>query len=155
MGLAEDLATQGWHLSEAGIALCSVGLENPKAKDIIKKALDLDYKDIGAHCLPDDINRGKLTSVPGNLVLMITKIRNISAPKVKEESAGMPRMMKISMTDGTQTCHAVEFQKIDKISLSTPPGSKVRLVGASLPVVGGFIKLDNKNIDLMAERLTT
>ena len=29
----------------------------------------------------------------------------------------MPRMMKISMTDGTQTCHAVEFQKIDKYDL--------------------------------------
>ena len=28
------------------------------------------------------VNRGKVSSMPGNIVLMITKIRNISAPKV-------------------------------------------------------------------------
>ena len=37
--------------------------------------------------------------------------------------------------------------------MSTPPGSKVRLVGDSLHVVGGFIKLNNKNIELLGGKV--
>ena len=51
--------------------------------------------------------------------------------QAKEESAGAPRMLKISLTDGSTTCHAVEVAKCDKLSLNTPPGSKIRQV---LPV---------------------
>jgi len=46
--------------------------------------------------------------------------------QAKEESSGAPRMLKISLTDGSTTCHAVEISKCDKLSLSTPPGSKIR-----------------------------
>jgi hypothetical protein len=48
--------------------------------------------------------------------------------QAKEESSGAPRMLKISLTDGSTTCHAVEISKCDKLSLSTPPGSKIRCV---------------------------
>ena len=40
-----------------------------------------------------------------------------------------------------------------RFSLQTPPGSKVRLKGASVPVAGGFIRLENTNIDLLGGKV--
>ena len=79
-----------------------------------------------------------------NLVisLQVTKIRNVSAPKSNEESHAAPRMLKLTLTDGHATCHAVEVAKLEKISLTTPPGTKVRLrPGQKIPVKGGFLQL--------------
>ena len=75
------------------------------------QALHIDFKEIGRGCIPEDINRGKCESMPGNVVLMVTKIRNVAAPKVKEDSGAAPRMLKISLTDGIMTCHAVEVSE--------------------------------------------
>ena len=95
MSLSAELASSGWHLSEEGIKLCSEGKEHPNKKDVIKQvrymfvylyerwsyltlkilqAMDKDLKEIGLACLPEDINRGKLESVDGGLVLQITKV---------------------------------------------------------------------------------
>ena len=52
------------------------------------QALDRDFKEIGEACIPEDINRGKVDSVPGGMVLMVTKIRNLSAPKVRTSRTG-------------------------------------------------------------------
>ena len=57
-------------------------------------------------------------------MLQVTKIRNVSAPKINEESTTAPRMLKVSLTDGKTTVHAIELSKVDGLSLSTPPGTK-------------------------------
>ena len=82
----------GWHLTDEGKAL--VGGQ-------LGKALDLDLKEYGSPCIPEDVNRGKLetfcssTSETGELVLQVTRIRNVSAPKSHEESGAAPRMLKV------------------------------------------------------------
>ena len=82
----------GWHLTEEGIALCA---------GHVGKALDLDLKEYGSPCIPEDVNRGKLetlcssTSETGDLVLQIKNIRNVAAAKAHEESGGAPRMLKV------------------------------------------------------------
>ena len=82
----------GWHLSEEGLKLCGGN---------VGKALDLDLKEFGSPCIPEDVNRGKLetlissTSETGDLVLQIKNIRNVAAPKAHEESGGAPRMLKV------------------------------------------------------------
>ena len=58
----------------------------------------------------------------------MTKIRNVSAPKINEESKTAPRMLKISLTDGKTTVHGVEMSKIEGVSLTTAPGTKVKLL---------------------------
>ena len=74
--------------------------------------------------------------------MQVSKIRNVSAPKSNEESHAAPRMLKITLTDGHASCHAVEVAKLEKISLTTPPGTKVRLrPGQKIPVRGGFLQL--------------
>jgi hypothetical protein len=44
----------GWHLTPEGLVLC---------EGQMKKALDLDLKEIGAGFLSDEINKGKLESI--------------------------------------------------------------------------------------------
>ena len=60
-----------------------------------------------------------------------------------------PRMLKISMTDGTTTCHAVEIESWQKVSLNTPPGTKIRLKGNKIPVSNSFLKITNANIEVL------
>ena len=47
--------------------------------------MNCDFKEIGSSCIPEDINRGKVVSISGNIVLMVTKIRNVAAPKVTKK----------------------------------------------------------------------
>ena len=123
------------------------------AKEVVKLALDKDLKDIGASCIPEEINRGKVDSISGPMVLMVTKVRNIAAPKAKEESQAGPRMLKVSLSDGSMTCHAVEVSPCPKISLKTAPGTKVRLSKGPLEVAGGFIKLDEGALEVLGGRV--
>ena len=133
-------------------------------------ALDMDMKDIGASCIPEEINRGKVDSITGPMVLMVTKVslhssstkhsyihivqvRNIAAPKAKEESQAGPRMLKVSLSDGSMTCHAVEVSPCPKLSLKTAPGTKVRLNKGPLEVAGGFIKLHEGAIEVLGGRV--
>ena len=82
----------GWHLTEEGLGLCAGN---------VGKALDIDLKEYGSPCIPEDVNRGKLetlissTSETGDLILQIRNIRNVAAPKAHEESGGAPRMLKV------------------------------------------------------------
>ena len=57
------LSEAGWHLTEEGLKAC-----NRSAKD----ALNLDLRDIGAECLPEEINRGKSSVLDGGFVLQVS-----------------------------------------------------------------------------------
>jgi tudor domain-containing protein 3 len=133
----------GWRLTEEGKILCDGS---------VKKALDLDIRDIGAECLPEDINRGKAEVLEGAFVLQISKVRNVSAPKANEESQGAPRMLKISMTDGKITIHGVEVSKIDGISINTPPGTKIKL-SPRIPVSNGLLRLEAGSLKVLGGRV--
>ena len=111
--------------------------------------MNYDFKEIASPVIPEDINRGKVESIKGNVVLMVTKIRNVAAPKVKEESGAAPRMLKISLSDGSMTCHGVEVTECPRISLKTPPGTKIKLKGEKLEVANGFIKLSDKSFEVL------
>lgn len=134
---------QGWHLTPEGLLLC---------KNSLDTALNLDLKEIGAGCLPDDVNRGKLETLSGGLVLQVSKIRNVSAPKINEESGAAPRMLKMSLTDGKVTCHAIELSKVDGISLDTPPGTKVKLL-KDIPISNGYLLLETGSIKVIGGRV--
>ena len=60
--MAAALKEAGWRLSEEGEQLCGGSA---------KTALDLDLRDIGAECLPEEINRGKATVIDGGYVLQV------------------------------------------------------------------------------------
>uniref|UniRef100_A0A3Q2XML5 Tudor domain containing 3 n=1 Tax=Hippocampus comes TaxID=109280 RepID=A0A3Q2XML5_HIPCM len=57
-------------------------------------------------------------------------------------------MLRLQMTDGHTTCVGLEFQHLTKISLNTPPGTKIKLLGTVL-VRNGFLLLDDSNISIL------
>ncbi|ETE64939.1 Tudor domain-containing protein 3, partial [Ophiophagus hannah] len=124
------------YLSDEGIDACTNSSEKVNINDIILIALNVDLRAIGKKFLPSDINGGKVEK--------IQKIRNIAAPKDNEESSVAPRMLRLQMTDGHTSCTAIEYTYMSKISLNTPPGTKIKLLGI-VEVKNGFLLLDDSN----------
>ncbi|KAG8452268.1 hypothetical protein GDO86_004174 [Hymenochirus boettgeri] len=53
-------------------------------------------------------------------------------------------MLRLQMTDGHTTCTAIEFNYLSKVSLNTPPGTKIKLLG-TIEVKNGCLLLDDTN----------
>uniref|UniRef100_A0A8B9C362 Tudor domain-containing protein 3 n=1 Tax=Anser brachyrhynchus TaxID=132585 RepID=A0A8B9C362_9AVES len=138
------LGESGWYLSDEGIEACISSSEKVNTNDIILVALNTDLRTIGKKFLPSDINGGKVEKLEGPCVLQIQKIRNVAAPKDNEESQAAPRMLRLQMTDGHTSCIAIEYSSMSKISLNTPPGTKIKLSGI-VEVRNGFLLLDDSN----------
>ncbi|XP_077479455.1 tudor domain-containing protein 3 isoform X1 [Stigmatopora argus] len=145
--LAESLAHEGWYLSDEGIAELKGSSENITHKDIIRIALDTDLRLIGRKILPSDINSGRVEKLEGPCVLQLQKLKNISAPKDIESQGGL-RMLRLQMTDGHTTCAGLEFKHLAKISINTPPGTKLNLLGTVL-VRNGLLLLDDSKISVL------
>ncbi|XP_053311404.1 tudor domain-containing protein 3 [Spea bombifrons] len=140
---------EGWYLSEEGFEACKSEVSKSASDKVNKSAillvaLNTDLRSIGKKFLPGDINGGKVEKVDGPCVLQIQKIRNVSAPKDNEESQAAPRMLRLQMTDGHTSCTAIEFKYIPKLSLNTPPGTKIKLLG-TVEVKNGCLLLDDTN----------
>uniref|UniRef100_A0A3B4WMS7 Survival of motor neuron-related-splicing factor 30 n=1 Tax=Seriola lalandi dorsalis TaxID=1841481 RepID=A0A3B4WMS7_SERLL len=146
--LTESLAKEGWYLSDEGIAELKGSAEKITHSDIIRIALHSDLRTTGRKFLPADINSGRTEKLEGPCVLQVQKVRNISAPKDHEESQGAPRMLRLQMTDGHTTCVGLEFKHLSKISLNTPPGTKVKLLGI-VQVKNGLVLLDDSKISVL------
>ncbi|XP_062982057.1 tudor domain-containing protein 3 [Elgaria multicarinata webbii] len=141
---ASTLSESGWYLSDEGIEACTNSSDKVNINDIILIALNTDLRAIGKKFLPSDINGGKVEKLEGPCVLQIQKVRNIAAPKDNEESQAAPRMLRLQMTDGHTSCTAIEYDYMSKISLNTPPGTKIKLLGI-VEVKNGFLLLDDSN----------
>lgn len=150
MELSSALNKEGWYLTDEGIEECKSCSEKEKAvlNDVINLALNTDLRSIGKGFLPADINSGRVEELKGPCVLQVLKIRNVTAPKEHEESQAAPRMLRLQMTDGQTTCAGLEFKHLSKISLNTPPGTKVKLLG-TVPVKNGFLLLDDCKIAVL------
>ncbi|XP_006837655.1 PREDICTED: tudor domain-containing protein 3-like isoform X2 [Chrysochloris asiatica] len=57
-------------------------------------------------------------------------------------------MLRLQMTDGHISCTAVEFNYISKISLNTPPGTKIKLSGI-VDIKNGFLLLNDSNTTVL------
>ncbi|XP_059210806.1 tudor domain-containing protein 3 isoform X2 [Centropristis striata] len=146
--LTDSLSKEGWYLSDEGIAELKGSAEKITHNDIIRIALDSDLRPVGRKFLPSDINSGRTDKLEGPCVLQLQKVRNISAPKDHEESQGAPRMLRLQMTDGHTTCVGLEFKHLSKLSLNTPPGTKVKLLGI-VQVKNGILLLDDSKISVL------
>ncbi|KAK1167643.1 tudor domain-containing protein 3-like isoform X1 [Acipenser oxyrinchus oxyrinchus] len=139
------LSKEGWCLSDEGIEACTKSVDNVPFNNIIRIALNSDLRSIGKPFLPNEINSGRVEKLEGPCILQVQKIRNVSAPKDNEESQGAPRMLRLQMTDGHTNCLGIEFKHLSKISLNTPPGTKVKLLG-TVQIKNGFLLLDDTRI---------
>ncbi|XP_046853877.1 tudor domain-containing protein 3-like [Xenia sp. Carnegie-2017] len=152
----EKLKSRGWNLSLDAINEFLQQLELSKrehsVENVCKLAINCNLKEIGTKRLSEYVKRGQVQSVEGPFVLQIQKIRNISAPKANEESSIAPRLLKLQLTDGHTTCFALEHSHIQKLSLSTLPGTKIRLKGV-IPLICGFMLLESCHVDILGGRV--
>ncbi|XP_053563918.1 tudor domain-containing protein 3 [Bombina bombina] len=135
---------EGWYLSEEGVEAFKNSSDKLNRNAVLLFALNTDLRTLGKKFLPIDINGGKVEKLDGPCVLQIQKIRNITAPKDNEESQAAPRMLRLQMTDGHTSCTAIEFNFLSKLSLNTPPGTKIKLLG-TVEVKNGCLLLDDTN----------
>jgi tudor domain-containing protein 3 len=83
------------------------------------------------------------------IILQISKLRNVSAPKSNEDSKAAPRMLKITLTDGKKSCNAIEMSKLDGVSLEkTMPGVKVKL-SKDVSVSSGYLLLETGSLTVI------
>ncbi|KAK9509010.1 hypothetical protein O3M35_006426 [Rhynocoris fuscipes] len=146
--LKEKLNNNGWFLSDEGIKMISEDGNLSDVSAVEKKALNLDIRELGGCAFPAEVAKGKYDSISGNIIVQIQKIRNISAPKSNEESQGAPRLLKFILSDGSQSCTALEINSLPFLSLNTPPGTKLRLKG-EIVITSGILHLNSSNVELL------
>lgn len=155
--MSDSLAKTGWRLRPDWNPCASTS--GKSAKDVNALALNTDLKDSGEAYISDILSQGSGTGFldvgADGAVLQVTKIRNIAAPKSNEDSGVAPRMLKLILTDGHSNLQALEIERLDKISLNTPPGTKVRLksVPSKIVVKSGFALIQAKNLELLGGKV--
>lgn len=101
--------------------------------------LQIDLRGISLGTLPEDINKTKYEEIPGNIVLQIQKVKNLSSPKGSESNSA--NIIKLTLTDGVQNIQAVPMDPIQNISLNTFPGSKIYISSPTIEVSHCFLLL--------------
>lgn len=114
--------------------------------------LQLDLRGISQGILPD-INKSAYENIPGNIVLQIQKIKNLSSPKSSEINSGIPSLLKLSLTDGVQTVQAIQMDNIQSIHLNTYPGSKIHITAKTVDISHSFLLLYNSNTQFLGGKV--
>lgn len=115
--------------------------------------MDLDLRNVGLPCLPDDVNRadGKRL-IPSAMVLQLVEAIDISQPK-RFQGDSSQRMLRLKLTDGVSSCVAVEYESLQSIkSKDLVPGVKILL--HSPLIRNGIVLLEPKSIDYLGGRVS-
>lgn len=99
--------------------------------------------------LPNDITKSSKIELPSSgVVLQVVNVRNVSAPKVNQESKTSPRLLQIDFTDGQTLCSGLDLEHLQSFSINVAPGTKV-LLKNTVKVVQGFLTLTPQNISIL------
>ncbi|KIH44869.1 hypothetical protein ANCDUO_25098, partial [Ancylostoma duodenale] len=109
----------------------------------------LDIRDFALPCLPNCVTKDALT---GPVVLQLTRYRNVSQPKIKEDVRSDDDIVRLSLTDGHTSVSAVLLEHIKGMSADTPPGTKLLITG-KVPIEGGFVLLSPSNVSIIGGRV--
>ncbi|RXG72318.1 Tudor domain-containing protein 3 [Armadillidium vulgare] len=144
--ILSKLKEEGWNIREEFFE--SISEKPVNFHSTLNFLANTDFKDCGAPSLPNDIGKNKNTSIQTPVVLQVTNVRNVSAPKANEGSATAPRMLRLTLTDGFHYIHGLEINFIKSLSLKTPPGTKIKLY-SKIPVVDRYLLLSPSNTELI------
>lgn len=99
--------------------------------------------------LPNDVVKSSKIELPSSgVVLQVINVRNVSAPKVNQESKTSPRLLQIDLTDGQTLCSGLELDHLSSFSINVAPGTKV-LLRNTVKVIQGFLSLTPQNISIL------
>lgn len=106
--------------------------------------------------LPNDIAKSSKVDLQSNgVVLQVVNVRNVSAPKVNQESKTSPRLLQIDLTDGQTLCSGLDYlEYLSSFNINVAPGTKV-LLRNTVKVVQGFLSLTPQNISILGGQVQT
>ncbi|KAF8560625.1 hypothetical protein P879_09285 [Paragonimus westermani] len=117
--------------------------------------MDIDLRECGSSWIADSRKLDQLET--GGRVVQIVRIRNIAIPLIDEDSMAAststgsqsgPRLFRLALTDGRTTLMALDVDNNEKLSLNTPPGTKLRLMG-TIPIRLGFLILRKRDFQVL------
>jgi tudor domain-containing protein 3 len=130
--------------------------KQPRPDDIIKAILDLDLKQVGAPCLPEDINRADSTKLVGPHILQLVEATDISRPTKFQETVPEDRknrLLRLRLTDGSKACTAIEYTSIPSLhTKQLIPGVKIKIQNAVIRV-GSLLLDSSKTISVLGGRV--
>lgn len=112
--------------------------------------LQLDIKQTGVKTLEDAWTNGDRITIQGPLVLQIVSISNLNQPTPNQDAAHAApgsRLLMVKLTDGHIKVTGIEFTTVEKLSMNTPPGTKVKLL--NVPLRRGKLLLTPDNCKIM------
>ncbi|MCP9262583.1 hypothetical protein DINM_005948 [Dirofilaria immitis] len=136
--LEELLVREGWPIGEDQL---SDFIGEP-----ISKIQDADMREYALPVLSNRINK-QLGEFKGPLIVQVLKPRNVSYPKYSEGTHN-DGLIKIQLTDGFSSIHALLFEPIPKLNAGTPPGTKVLLIG-KIPIENGMLLINGTNCQVL------
>ncbi|KAF6774993.1 hypothetical protein AHF37_05969 [Paragonimus kellicotti] len=124
-------------------------------QELITSLMNTDLRELGSSWIADNRKKDQLET--GDRIVQIVRIRNIAIPLVDEDSMlassstvsqSGPRLLRLALTDGRTTVMALDVDNNEKLSLNTPPGTKLRLMG-TIPIHLGFLVLRKKDFQVL------
>ena len=145
---SKDFKTQakeeGWNVNDSYI---KEKFANLSYKNCLETLLNADQKQWGLP-VPSQDTKGKCKNLLAPLVLQISAIANISAPKANEDSNVAPQLLKLTFTDGKNSWNGLIISPIKSVTLKTHPGSKIKLT-SNVVANGGYFLLTSRNIQFL------
>ncbi|XP_031622509.1 tudor domain-containing protein 3 [Contarinia nasturtii] len=152
----QKLKDEGWYISDDGLKKLNENGLIGDVKELTKRALDHDLRELVINGgLPNDVVKSsKVDLPPSGVVLQVVNVRNISAPKVNQESKTSPRLLQIDLTDGQTFCSGLDLDYLSSFSINVAPGTKV-LLRNTVKVIQGFLSLTPQNISILGGQVQT
>lgn len=138
----------GWHLKTEFIDDLLQEKPNLDVNSLNKICLDFDIRNIAEKFLSDAVSTGKTEFYEGSCVFQLVKLRNVSAPKENESSMTATPMFKITLTDGISHCNCLAINGVNKLTLNTPPGTKILLQG-KIKIRSNLLIIGNENCQVL------
>ncbi|XP_055316780.1 tudor domain-containing protein 3 [Sitodiplosis mosellana] len=152
----QKLKDEGWFISDDGLKKLNENGLIGDVKELKKRALDHDLRELVINGgLPNDIAKSSKVELPSSgVVLQVVNVRNVSAPKVNQESKTSPRLLQIDLSDGQSVCSGLDLEHLSAFSINVAPGTKV-LLRNTVKVIQGFLSLTPQNISILGGQVQT
>ncbi|VDP91388.1 unnamed protein product, partial [Echinostoma caproni] len=137
----ENILRLGWSVSPKCLPGLVQKTAHGKAEELVPLLLDSDLRETGVPWISDHRKSDQLEA--NGLVVQLVRLRNIAIPQADEDlgtNQGGPRLFRLALTDGRTTISALDTDNHEGLSMDTPPGTKIRLLG-TIPISMGFLIL--------------
>ncbi|KER32028.1 hypothetical protein T265_01809 [Opisthorchis viverrini] len=151
-GTLEELTTLGWSISQKSFSEQLKKVDNGNRQELLTLLLDSDLREFGVPWIADHKKQEQLDA--GGRIVQVVRCRNIAIPLADEDHTNVtgpytgPRLLRLALTDGRSTVAALDVDNNERLSMNTPPGTKLRLMG-TVPLCLGFLILQKQHVQVL------